>query len=61
MTEPAKPRPLRSGPSGDHKMPRYLLSFENDEQRERWERAAEKDGRTLASWLRHVADRAARK
>lgn len=57
---PPKPRATRSGPSGAHVSPRYLLSLDSEEQRQRWERAAKADGRTLANWLRRVADEAAK-
>lgn len=55
-----KPRPSRSGPSGAHKAPRFLFSFESDEQRARWQRAADARGETLAGWIRRVAEAAAK-
>lgn len=62
MTRPqTKPRASRSGPSGAHIGPRYLLSIESAEQRQRWELAAKREGRTLANWLRRVADEAAQR
>lgn len=55
MTRKKKPRT-----SGVHIAPRYLLSVESAEQLERWKAAAKRDGRTLAGWLRHVADKASK-
>lgn len=43
------------------KRTRYLLSVGSEERLARWRAAAERDGRTLAGWLRWVADKAAAK
>ena len=58
MTPPKKPRV--SGPSGKHRTGCAVYLHCEPEQRERWRAAAVADGRDLSSWLRVVADRAAR-
>lgn len=60
IEQPTETTARPSGPSGAHKAPRFLFSFESDEQRDRWQRAAEASGETLAGWLRRIADAAAR-
>jgi len=57
MTRKAKPRPR----SGAHVAPRFLMSLEDQAQRDRWAKAAKASGETLAGWLRRVADAAAGK
>lgn len=52
----ATPRP--SGPSGQHKNPRRILSA-SPEQWARWEAAARERNLTLSAWLRLAADRQA--
>jgi hypothetical protein len=42
-----------------HEDRQIMIQAESREQLERWRAAAKRDGRTLAGWLRVVADRAA--
>lgn len=56
----ARKKKVGKSSSGAHVSPRYLLSLESHEQLARWREAAARDGRTLAGWLRHVADKASK-
>lgn len=41
-------------------MPIRIVLRCHEEERDRWEKAAQADGRTLSAWLRYLANRAAR-
>lgn len=55
-------RKRRSGPSGAHVSGVQIgLRAESQEQKSRWQAAAERDRRTLSDWIRCALDDAAAK
>lgn len=44
--------PSRSGSSGRHSAPRYLLTFESEYQRDAWKAMAKRRKMTFAQWIR---------